>query len=98
MDELLKIVLTYGPGAVLEMLVITGILIPKAFYDREVKRGDVATEAASKNADALKDVSSAMKEFTGALAENNKEIVANRSEIQQLREDIRMLQSKQGGG
>ncbi len=91
MDELLKIVLTYGPGAVLAVLVITGILIPKHFYDREVKRGDTAVETASKNADALKEVSSAIKEFATLLAAANANIIANNAEIKQLREDIRVL-------
>jgi hypothetical protein len=96
MDELLKLVLTYGPGAVLAVLVITGILIPKAFYDREVKRGDTATEAASKNADALKEVSTAMKEFAAILSAARDEIAANRAEIEQLREDIRAIRLRGG--
>jgi len=81
--------LTYGPGGVIAALVVFGVLVPRSFYDREVKRGDTATAAADKNAEALGLQTVALK----TIAEENSGL---KDEVKALREDIRALRLNGG--
>lgn len=87
MDEIVRVIGTWGPGGVVAAALIFGYLVPKAFYDREVKRGDTATEAASKNSDALVGV-------TTALTVVSNEVVALRSEVASLKEIVADLREE----
>lgn len=89
MDEALRILLTYGPGGVIAVLVVMGILIPKSFYDREVRRGDEATKAASLNAEALKTVSTALAAMSGEVAGLKTELKEVRGELKDLQDSMR---------
>ena len=88
MDEAIKLLLTYGPGGVIAVLLILGILIPKSFYDREVKRGDNATDAASKNADALVKVTDALKSNSSIVVELKAEISGLKAEVAALKSEL----------
>lgn len=94
--DLSTILLTYGPGGVIAVALILGILVPKKFYEREVIRGDNATEAASKNADSLKNVSDALKVSTDALTKLRDEVSELKEEVRALREDLRAIRSSGG--
>lgn len=74
-EPIFKTLFDYGPIGIMFVLVMTGFLVPKPFYERESKRADVATDAAEKNADALKTVT-----------ESNKVLA---DEIKGLRADLR---------
>jgi len=52
--ETIKALINLGSLGVILYLIINGTLVPRTYYDREVKRGDAATTAAQSNADALK--------------------------------------------
>ncbi len=45
-----------GPLGIVVILIVTGYLVPKPYYEREIARGDKATDTADKNAEALKTV------------------------------------------
>lgn len=79
--ETLNTLLNLGVGGVLIVLMVTGQLIPKAFYEREVKRGDTATESSSKNADALRDVSAALRIVTD-------EVKGVRTELSSVKDEL----------
>jgi uncharacterized protein YPO0396 len=68
MDQALQILLTYGPGGVIAALLVLGVLVPSKYYDREIKRGDNATEAATHNAEALREVTTALKVTTETIS------------------------------
>jgi hypothetical protein len=54
--ETLKTLINIGIAGIILVLVIRGDLVPRPYYDREVKRGDAATAAAQANSEALKDL------------------------------------------
>lgn len=88
MDEAIKILLTYGPGGVIAALLILGVLIPKSFFDREVKRGDTATQAASENAKALREVSSALTINNDAIKEVGNQVDDLYREVQNMKNEL----------
>lgn len=79
--ETIRTLLNLGVAGVLIILLVTGFLIPKPFYEREVKRGDTATETSSKNADALRDVSGALRTVTD-------EVKGVREELRNVKEEL----------
>ena len=79
LDAILKPFLDFGPLGILLILVLSGFLIPKPFYEREVVRADKATDAAEKNADALKTVTDVN--------------VGLREDVRGLREDVKGLRA-----
>lgn len=96
MEEAIKLLLTYGPGGVIAALVVLGVLVPRSFYDREVKRGDLATEATVKTVSAMTDVTETLK----TVVAENKTLLSEMGEVRQevrgLREDLRILRSNGG--
>ena len=94
MDEALKLLLTYGPGGLIAALVILGVLVPKAFFDREVKRGDLATAAAHNTSVAFTTVIDALKAVTGMVTELNKDVSDLTTEIRDLRREVAELRGK----
>ncbi len=88
-EPIIKPLFDYGVIGVLVVLILTGFLIPKPFYERESTRADTATAAAEKNAEALKVVLESDK----AVIESNRraEEAAKRveEEIKGLRADMR---------
>ena len=85
MEEVLKVLLTYGPGGVIAALVVLGVLMPKSVYDREVKRGDTATLAASQNAEALNKVSDALRVATESIGLLRGEVAGLKVEVADLK-------------
>jgi hypothetical protein len=79
LDKIITPLIDLGPIGVIFILVITGFLIPKPFYEREVARADSATDAAQKNAEALKTVTDAN--------------VSLKEDVKGLREDVRGLRA-----
>ena len=59
--ETIKTFINLGAIGIVLFLIINGTLVPRAYYDREVKRGDTATTAAESNAAALKDLTEETK-------------------------------------
>ena len=90
MEEAIRLLLTYGPGGVIAAILILGILVPRSFYDREVKRGDTATETSSKNADSLKVVADALTVVTATNVELTKEVKDLKEDVRDLREEVRL--------
>ena len=88
MDETVQVLLSYGPGGVIAVLVILGLLVPKSVYEREIKRGDIATQAASQNAAALLQVSEAVKVNTSLIAELKEDLNDLRVEASKLRDEL----------
>lgn len=88
MDETVQVLLSYGPGGVIAVLVILGLLVPKSVYEREIKRGDIATQAASQNAAALLQVSEAVKVNTSLIAEVKEDLNDLRVEASKLRDEL----------
>ena len=86
--DVLKLLTDYGALGILIILIVTGLLVPKAYYDREIKRGDAATLATATTSEALR-----------LNAENIKSLVAEvaslREEVKGLRDDVR---AKSAGG
>lgn len=77
-----------GLGGIFLFLFIAGYVHPKSTLDREVKRGDIATEALAKTSEALKSMGDTM---------NNafmKELNSLRQEVVYLREEVRQLRSE----
>ena len=100
LQPLIELLREFGTPLVLAGLVVTGILVPKAYYDREIKRGDKATEATATTAGALAVLSEAVKSMAAeveASVEAKKVVADNitalRAEVKELREDIRSLRS-----
>ncbi len=54
--ETIKTLINIGIAGVILVLVIRGDLVPRPYYEREVKRGDAATLAAQSTGQALKDL------------------------------------------
>lgn len=97
MEDALKLLLTYGPGGLIAGLVVLGILVPRSFYDREVKRGDDATATASKNADALTGVSSALSIVASSNKTLSDEVAATKQELRELRDEFKVFIRLNGG-
>lgn len=93
MDEIVKALLAYGPGGIIAALVILGALIPKSIFDREVKRGDLATESSAKTGDALKTVSAALTVVTDSVKALSSEVSTLKDEVRDLRRDIEILRA-----
>lgn len=96
MDDAISLLLMYGPGGVIAVLLIFGVLIPKAFYDREVKRGDAATSAASLNAEALRTVSTALATMGGEVAGLKSELKEVKQELSDIKDSLRTTQFRGG--
>jgi septation ring formation regulator EzrA len=95
MEDAIKLLLTYGPGGVIAALVVLGVLVPSKFYEREIKRGDTATQTASSNAEALKEVTAALKTTSDALTDVREELKVLRSEtLAGVREELKTLRSE----
>lgn len=62
--SILEILLNLGVGGILLILLIRGDLVPRSVLNREIERGDKATEAASQNSTALTAVSVALKDVS----------------------------------
>ena len=88
MEETIQVLLNYGPGGVIAVLVILGLLIPKSVYEREIKRGDLATQAASQNAAALLQVSEAVKLNTGLIATIKEDVNDLKAEVAKLKDEL----------
>lgn len=97
MEEAVRLLLTYGPGGVIAALVVLGILVPRSFYDREVKRGDEATVTASKNADALTGVTTALSVVTDSNKTLVDEVNATKQELRELRDEFKVFIRLNGG-
>lgn len=96
MDEAIKILLTYGPGGVIAVLVVLGVLVPRSFYDREVKRGDNATTTASQNAEALKQVGDALRIVSEQNAGLKSEVSGLKEEMGNMRKDFQNALATRG--
>lgn len=59
--ETIKTLINIGVAGVMLFLLINGTLVPRTYYDREIKRGDAATLAAQSNAEALKDLTDELR-------------------------------------
>lgn len=73
MEGIISALLDLGPLGIMLVLIVTGYLVPKPYYERELARADKATDAAEKNADALK----SMTETTKTLTEEVKAVRAD---------------------
>ena len=96
MEGAIELLLTYGPGGIIAVLLILGILVPKSTFDREVERGEAATEATKTTSAAMKEMSDANTKLASEIGELRKEISTGNTEIRNLREEVRILRSAAG--
>lgn len=90
MDELIKVIVeNYGPLGILIALILTGFLVPKAYYTREIARGDKATEATATTSESLRQNAEGMKLIAT-------EMGSMKNELKGLRDDLRQLKSAGG--
>lgn len=57
-----------GVGGIILVLLIRGDLVPRATYEREIRRGDDATATTAKNSEALKTMTDAIVDLGQKLA------------------------------
>lgn len=80
-QEIIVSLINLGIGGVFLLLFVRGDINPKSVTEREIRRADAATEAASENASALKEVSGALTILTTELKSVKDEVSILRSEI-----------------
>ena len=86
--EVISNLIELGTAGIIILLLLTGWLVPKAFYDREVKRGDTATGTASTNAEAVRDTASALKTVTDEVKGVRDEMKSVRAELASVKEEL----------
>ena len=86
--------LNYGVLGIMFIIVVTGFLVPKPTHDREVKRGDDATSAAAKNAEAVRDTAGLNKTLVDTIKEFKDQF---RDEVRELKTEIKALQEEVKG-
>lgn len=75
-----------GLGGIFLLLFILGYVQPKSTLDREIKRGDIATESLGKTNEAFKTFVDVMKSaFEKEIGELKDEVIRLREEVRQLR-------------
>ena len=86
--EVLNNLIDLGTAGAIIILMLTGFLVPKPFYEREVKRGDIATDASNKNADALRDVSGALRTVTDEVKGLRTELGSSLTELKSVKDEL----------
>lgn len=92
--ETINNLIDLGTAGVIIVLMITGFLVPKPFYERETKRGDTATESSSKTADALRDVAGALRVVTDEVKGLRVELDKATVETREVKEEVKGLKTE----
>jgi peptidoglycan hydrolase CwlO-like protein len=95
--EILLPLANFGIGGILLILLIRGDLVPKPVNQREITRGDTATDALQKTSEALKDISTINTKMSEQIGDLIDEVKDLRSQVQDLRGQVQSLEYKRAG-
>jgi hypothetical protein len=84
MDPAITTLINIGVAGVILVLFIRGDLVNKSTYEREIRRGDTATEATAKTAEALRSATDVMSEVSKIGKDNNALIKENNQMLEKI--------------
>lgn len=87
-QELILQLLNLGVAGILILLLIRGDLVPRSVLEREIVRGDKATDAASQNSAALETVTKTLGEQKDSIKDVRTDVKANSDKLDRVLDKV----------